>query len=330
MHDGEGGLLQLRVLLPFTLITLIWGSTWLVIRDQLGTVPPTWSVTYRFLIAGAAMFAYAWWKGLPLRIGLEGHLLAIAFGIPQFFLNFNFVYAAERHVTSGLVAMVFALLLVPNSALGWFFLKHRITGRFIVGSAVAVVGVALLFVQEMRGSAASNGETMLGIGFTLLAVLAASVSNVLQATARLRARPIASMLAWGMAYGVLADAILASLLYGPPVIDTRLSYWAGLLYLGLFASALAFTFYFGIIRAIGPAKAAWSSLLVPIIAMSLSTAFEGYRWSALAIAGGLLALAGLFFALRAREPAPPSPVKVRLRAKELTLRSETTSKAARE
>ena len=90
------GLLQPRVLFPVILVTFIWGSTWLVIRDQIGIVPATWSVTYRFLIACTAMFAYARWTGASLRIGREGHLLALSLGIPQFFLNFNFVYAAEH------------------------------------------------------------------------------------------------------------------------------------------------------------------------------------------------------------------------------------------
>jgi drug/metabolite transporter (DMT)-like permease len=108
------------------------------------------------------------------------------------------------------------------------------------------------------------------------------------------------MLAWGMAYGVLANALFAWTTEGPPVIEYRLGYWLGLLYLGLFASALAFTFYFAIIRAVGPGRAAYSSLLVPILAMAFSTVFEGYGWSTLAVAGGVLALAGLFIALRAR------------------------------
>src|SRR4051812_18137856 len=107
-----------------------------------------------------------------------------------------------------------------------------------------------------------------------------------------------------MVYGTLCDATLAFVLAGPPAFDARFTYWAGLLYLGLCASALAFTLYFGIIRAIGPAKAAYSSLLVPIIAMGFSTALEGYRWSRPAAAGGVLALAGLFIALRSARPAP--------------------------
>ena len=106
-----------------------------------------------------------------------------------------------------------------------------------------------------------------------------------------------------MLYGVIANGATAWLLYGPPTVEQRIGYWAGLVYLGLFASALAFTFYFQIIRAIGPAKAAYSSLLVPIIAMALSTVFEGYRWSTLAVAGGILAMVGLAIALKSREVA---------------------------
>lgn len=300
MTSDDASILHPRVLIPFAVITLIWGSTWIVIKDQLGPVPGAWSVTYRYVIACTAMFAYAWWIGAPLGIGRQGHWLALGFGLPQFFLNFNFVYAAEQYITSGVVAVVFALLLVPNTALARLFLAHPITPRFAIGSAIAVAGVALLFVHELRASTASAQAVATGIAFTLGGVLAASISNVMQATPTLRARPIASMLAWGMLYGTIANAVFSLAVYGPPVFEARIGYWVGLVYLGLFASALAFTFYFGIIRAIGPGRAAYSSLIVPIIAMALSTLFEGYRWSALAAAGGALALAGLYIALRAR------------------------------
>jgi drug/metabolite transporter (DMT)-like permease len=300
VNEHDGAFLRPRVFIPFIIITLIWGSTWIVIRDQLGPVPPTWSITYRYIIACAAMFAYAALKRVPLGIGREGHFLAIAFGIPQFFLNFNFVYFAEQYITSGIVAVVFALLLVPNSALAWLFLKHNISGRFILGSAVAMAGVVLLFINEIRQSEVSTANVLIGIGLTMLGVLAASVSNVMQGAERLRSRPIAAMLAWGMLYGTVTNAVFAYAVFGPPVIEYRLGYWIGLIYLGLFASALAFTFYFGILRAVGPGRAAYSSLLVPIIAMALSTVFEDYHWSTLAVAGCVLALFGLFIALRAR------------------------------
>ena len=303
MSEHDRAFLTPRVLVPFVIITLIWGSTWIVIKDQLGPVPPTWSVTYRYVIACAAMFAYAALKRVPLRIGRDGHALAIAFGIPQFFLNFNFVYAAEQYITSGVVAVVFALLLVPNSVLAWAFLKHPLSRRFVIGSAVAIAGVGLLFVNELREAVVAPRAVLIGIGLTMLGVLSASVSNVMQGMRRLRERPIVAMLAWGMLYGTIVNALFGWALYGPPVVEYRIGYWAGLVYLGLFASALAFTFYFGILREIGPGRAAYSSLLVPIIAMAFSTALEDYRWSRLAVAGCLLALAGLFIALRSRPEA---------------------------
>ena len=305
--DGRG-FRDPKVLLSFALITLIWGSTWIVIKDQLGSVPSTWSITYRFAIAGAGMFAYALASGAPLRMGWRGHLLAAAFGVPQFVLNFNFVYAAELYVTSGLVAVVFALLMVPNSALAWIFLKHRLSARFVAGSLVACAGVALLFANEMRSSPASARDVAIGMGLTFLGVLGASAANVMQASATMKARPIATTLAWGMFYGVVVNAALAFLWFGPPVVEARIGYWIGLVYLGLVASAAAFTLYFGIIRAGGPGRAAYSSLIVPVVAMAISTVAERYEWTLLAAAGGLLALAGMVIALTAkRAPAPETP-----------------------
>jgi drug/metabolite transporter (DMT)-like permease len=115
------------------------------------------------------------------------------------------------------------------------------------------------------------------------------------------------MLGWAMLDGALMDALFAIAMAGPPVLDPRPSYWLGLVYLAILASALPFWLYYRIIRQIGPARAAWSSVLIPDIAMAISTAFEGYVWSPLAIGGGLLAVAGLLIALRSGKAAPPPP-----------------------
>lgn len=299
-------LLTARVLIPFTVATVIWGSTWIVIRDQLGVVPPTWSVTYRFLVAGIAMFAYALVTRQSLRLGREGQVFAALYGVSLFVLNFNFVYRAEAHITSGLVAVIFALLIVPNAILARIFLKHPLSPRFLLGSAIALGGVALLIIQEARADTSTGGETWLGLGLTLAGVLAASVANVMQATERARSLPIASMIAWGMFYGTVANAVLALVVAGPPIIEPRLGYILGTLHLGLLASALAFTCYFSVIRAVGPGVAAYSSVLTPVFAMILSTVFEDYRWTWLAAAGGALVFAGLLIALIAPRPATKS------------------------
>ena len=285
------------VILPFVIFTGIWGSTWIVIRDQLGSVPPQWSVTYRFIIAAAAMAVLARVRGEKLPLD-GGALKAMLFlGFAQFFINFNAVYLAERHITSGLVATVFALLVIPNTLLGWAFLGQRPSARFAWGSLAAVAGITLLFVHELREHPGRTDAIMIGIGLTLVGMTGASAGNVFQARDKVRAYPLFALLAWSMGVGALIDAAFAFAFTGPPVIEYRIGYWAGVLYLALFASAIGFSLYFPVVRRIGPAKAAYSSVLVPIIAMGFSTALEGYRWTPLAVAGVVLALGGMLGAL---------------------------------
>jgi drug/metabolite transporter (DMT)-like permease len=293
---------SLPVLIPFGIVTLIWGSTWLVIRDQLGVVPPSWSVSYRFLVAGICMAAYAAFRRDSWRLGPRGFAFAAVLGLAQFCLNFNFVYRAEQHITSGLVSVVFALLLVPNAVLARVFLGQKLGRQLILGSSVAMAGVVLLFVHEARSDPSGPGAVLTGIGFTLCAILSASTANVMQATPTAARYPMGSMLAVAMLVGAAIDALFAFATAGPPVIELRVGYWIGIFYLGIFASALAFPLYFGVLRTIGPAKAAYSSVIVPVIAMLLSTIFEGYRWSGLAVAGAALAATGLVIALSARRP----------------------------
>ena len=293
---------RLAILIPFALVTLIWGSTWIVIRDQIGTVPPSWSVTYRFLVAGVAMLGYAIARGERPWFDARGWGFAGLLGLLQFCLNFNFVYRAEAHITSGVVAVVFALLLVPNALFGRLFLGQQLGRQLLVGCGVAMAGVTLLFVHEARRDPHGMGEAAMGVGLTLAGVLAASLANIMQATQAARAYPMAAMLGVAMLFGASLDGAIAWSLTGAPAFEWRANYVLGILYLGLVASAVAFTLYFGILRVIGPAKAAYSSVIVPVIAMLLSTLFEGYRWSGLAAAGAVLALAGLVIALRARRP----------------------------
>jgi len=293
---------RLTVLVPFAIITLIWGSTWLVIKDQLTVVPAAWSVSYRFLIGGAAMLIWAAMRKEPLVIGARGLLFATLLGLAQFVLNFNLVYRAEMHITSGVVAVVFALLLVPNAILARIFLGQQMGRQLLIGSVVAVAGVALLFVHEARLSATGPHETLIGIGLALTAVLCASSANVMQASRTAKDYPMSSLIGWAMLTGAALDAGYAWATAGPPSFDPRPQYLAGLLYLGVLGSAFAFSLYFRLIRTIGPAKAAYTSVLIPVIAMLLSTLFEGYVWSWLAAGGAALVMAGLVIALRARRP----------------------------
>lgn len=305
MTAAPATLLTPRVLFPFLLITLIWGSTWIVIKGQLGVVPPSWSVSYRFAVAGLAMFAFAAIRREPLLPDARALAFAAVLGVAQFALNFNMVYRAEQHITSGLVAVLFALLIVPNTLLGRAFLNTPIERRFLVGAGIAIVGVGMMIVHEYRAAALGPAAVVTGTMLTLAGVLSASVANVMQGSRIARAQSMTTMLAWAMLFGTLGNAAFAWMTAGPPSIEPTAAYVGGVLYLGVIASAVTFPLYFNIIREVGPGQAAWSSVLIPIIAMGISTLFEGYRWAPLSIAGGLVTLVGLGIAV-ARRPEKPS------------------------
>jgi drug/metabolite transporter (DMT)-like permease len=297
---------QGRILLPFAIVTMIWGSTWLVIHSQFGPVSTLWSVSYRFAVGSLSMFVVALAMKVPLRLNMRGHLIAAALGLATFVINYNAVYLAELHITSGLVAVLFSLLVPLNAILARIFLKQGLSRPFLIGSGVAMLGIALLFVHEWRAVSGDPHEVTLGIALTLLAVTFASIGNVLQGSPAARTIAMPTLLAWGMGWGALLDAALAWITTGPPVFDLSPSYVAGLLYLGVIASAVAFTLYFNLIRRIGAARGGYVNVMIPVIAMGFSTLFEHYVWSVEAALGGALVLAGLVLAMRARgESAVP-------------------------
>ncbi|MBU6266436.1 MAG: EamA family transporter [Sphingomonadales bacterium] len=283
----------------FILVTLIWGSTWFVIRDQLAHVPAAWNVAWRFLLASLGMVALAKVRGDSLRLPAGGQRLAFLVGLTQFCGNYEFVYQAERHLTSGVVAVIIALLLVPNALFSALFLGTKLTRRFLAGSAVAIAGIALLLAHEAQIAPAGNA-VLLGVALSVAAMLSASIANVLQAGDVARRTGGVPLMAWSMIWGALIDTAYALATAGPPVIDPRPAWFLGTAYLAIVGSVVTFPLYFLLIRRMGAGPAAYNSVATPVIAMALSTLFEGYVWGTLAIAGSLLALTGMVIALGGR------------------------------
>lgn len=304
---GEARFLEANILVPFLLTAVIWGSTWLVIKGQLGDVPPSWSVTWRFAGAALGMFAFVLAKRLPLVPDRRGLAVAAVMGCSVFSFNFQFVYRSEQYLTSGLVAVLFALLLVPNSVLARIFLGQRISRGFLAGTLIAMVGIALLMLHEyelaLAKNAAMGANVLIGGVMVLTALLFASVGNVVQASSYARDQPVPTLLAWAMLIGACVDAVIAWFLSGPPRFDWNLGYAGGVAYLAIIGSVVTFPMYNGLLRALGPGRASYNGVLVPVVAMLLSTLFEGYHWSLLAGSGAALAMIGLVVALRARSPS---------------------------
>ncbi|MFN4113688.1 MAG: DMT family transporter [Sphingomonadaceae bacterium] len=293
-------LLRPRIALPFIVVALIWGSTWYVITGQIAEVPASWSIAYRFAMATPAMFVVALVMRQPLELGRAGHLLAVLIGLTQFCGNFNFVYRAELHLTSGIVAVMFGMLMVPNALLGRWWLGQQVTPRFLLGSLVAIAGIALLLVHEAQ-TARLDGNVLLGVVLAVGGILSASIANVVQANRTGRSLPMVSLLAWSMLYGTAFDIALAWTTAGPPIFPASSAFWAGTAWLALAGSVVTFPLYYTIVREIGPGRAAYNGVLVIVVAMLISTFVEGYQWSLLAAAGAVLGTGGMILALRARQ-----------------------------
>lgn len=288
--------MNLRVALQFIAIVLIWGSTWLVIRDQLAVVDPSWSIAYRFLLAGVTMMLWCAWKKVSLRLSWQALIFALVFALFQFAISYNFVYRAEHYIASGIPAVAFALLIVPNSLLAWIFLKRSVSRRFVFGALMGVAGILMLFSEQITMPGAHE-QAALGIWMTVAGMLSASIGNVMQGSRRAVSFSPLAILAWGMLLAGVVNTLIALVLAGPPTWDPRPSYLGGIFYLGVLGSAFSFAIYFEMLRRLGPGEAAWTSVLVPVVAMALSTVWENYQWTWMAALGAVFALVGLAVAL---------------------------------
>ncbi|QDH36058.1 DMT family transporter [Porphyrobacter sp. YT40] len=292
-------MLSPKVLVPFMLTGTIWGSTWFVITGQISDVPAAWGVFFRFMLATPALFTLAVMMRQRLRLNRPEHSLALGVGIAQFSGNFLFVYHSEQHITSGIVAVMFALLMVPNALFARVFIGERVQGGFIGGSLVAIAGVSLLLVHEWN-AAPLGGNVGLGIALAIGGMLAASIANVVQANPTGRGVPMVSFLAWAMLYGTAFDLVYAFVTAGPPTLPTGWRFWAGTAYLAIVGSVVTFPLHYNLVREIGAGKTAYNAIVTVCVAMLLSTLFEGFRWDALSASGMALALLGMGLALRAR------------------------------
>ena len=291
----------MALLSPRTLFwgpTLIWASTWHVILYQLASgVPVLNSVAWRFAIAALLLFGLARLRSESLRMPASAHALMLATGIVQYSGNYYSVYEAERHIPTGLVAVLFCLMVFGNALSGRVFFGQSVTRRFLLASSGGVLGVVMIFWPEIAETGA-RPSAALGLGLGLLAVLAACIGNVLTLTLTRRGLALVPVLAWSMGYGALF-LIIMSLLTGQGLhFDWRAPYVLSLLYLAVFGSVTAFVLYFKLAQLQGPARAALTGVVIPVIALGISAALEGWVPTALSIGGMALCLGSIYMATK--------------------------------
>lgn len=282
---------------------LIWGSTWLAITFQFGTVPPVVSVVYRFALAGLILLAWARLKGLRLRFSRDEHLWMALQGALLFGGNYVCVYLAETHVASGLVAVAFSLLVVLNIVGSRIFFGTPLRPATMLGAALGLTGIVLVFLPEFARDT-GKGSPALGISLSLVGALTASLGNIVAYRNHGRGLPVVQMNLFGMLYGAILVGAVAVVTGQPFRFDGSVHYLLSLVYLAVFGSILAFGAFLALLGRIGADRAGYVTVAIPIVALLLSAAFEGLQWRPSLVAGILLCVGGNFAVLWKKAPAP--------------------------
>jgi len=285
----------------YAAVIVAWGFSWIAMHYQVGVVAPEVSVVWRFLLAAPIMFALAAARGEALRFAPRDHLALLGLGIALFCTNFALFYYGAQWLPSGLLAVVFSLASVLNGGLGALVLGAPLDRRVVLGGTLGVCGVAALFAPQLAGTQLAP-TVLLGLACCLGGTVSFCIGNLISAQLQRRRVPVFAGSAWGMLYGAASLALWAALRGQPFIVDPTFPYLAGLCYLALIASVLAFACYLTLLGRIGVDRAAYVTVMLPVVALAVSTVLEGYRWTVPAGLGLAAVLAGNLLVLR-----PPRP-----------------------
>lgn len=283
--------------LLYATVVVAWGFAWIGIHFQVGVVSPDVSIVWRFLLAGLVMIAIAAWRGDNLRYPLKLHARFALLGLLLFSLNFLFFYIAAETLPSGLLSIVFSLASFINVWLAAIFLRTPVDPRVVAGGLLGAVGMAAMFYPQFAGADFKQG-TLVALLFCVAGTLAFCFGNIVSARLHREKIPVFAASGYAMLYGSAAMAIYAALRGHAFIIEWSLHYLVGMLYLALFASVVAFACYLTLLGRIGADRAAYVTVLGPVVALAVSTFVENFQWS-IPIALGLAAvIAGNVLVLR--------------------------------
>lgn len=282
----------------YLITILVWGTSWFAITFQLGPVSPEVSLVYRFGLAAALLLLFCLYRSRSLSFSIRQHAFIAAQGICLFCVNYLIFYYATGYLTSGLVAVIFSSVIIMNMFNGALFLRRPIQPLVVVGALTGLLGITLVFWPEVAGASASPG-VLKGLVLSLIATYLASLGNILSARNQADKIPVIEANALGMAYGSIAMLVYALVMAKPFVFEWTTGYVVSLVYLSVFASIIAFGAYLTMIGRIGADRAAYATVLFPIVALIISSVFENYQWGLLSLTGIALVLLGNLIVTRA-------------------------------
>jgi drug/metabolite transporter (DMT)-like permease len=281
----------------FAICVLTWGTTWYAITFQLGHTTPEVGVALRFALAGSVILAICVLRGLRLRFSLREHGWLALQGSFLYGVSYICVYHAERHIVSGLVAVGYSASPLVTGLGAHAMFGLRVTARFLIGGLLGLAGVALMFWTEF-GKAAGSQDAVLGVQFTIAAVLLSAVGSLAASRNRTHGLPFWPSLGFGMLYGAAITVVVALVQGHSFALPSVASWWLSLFYLALAGSVLTFACFLTLQERIGPGPTASIGVMTPLLALLVSLVFENFQPDLLTLTGAALAVAGNVLMLR--------------------------------
>jgi drug/metabolite transporter (DMT)-like permease len=290
--------MQLSNPILYALTVLIWGSTFFAIEFQLGVVEPEVSVVYRYSIAALLLFGWCHYRGLPLKFAMQNHAWFMLLGLLLFGLNYILTYKSQVYITSALAAITFSTMVWLNIINARIFFGVKARRRVLFGALLGAIGMFFLFAPQVTALSFTD-KVFFGSVMAVIAALSASFGNMVSQKIQQAGVPVVQMNAWGMFYGALFMCVVAIVSGREFTFDWSASYVVSLVYLTVFGSIVAFGAYLTLLGRIGAHKAGYAMVMFPVVALLLSTLFEGLEITLSIIFGALLVLVGNVFVLRA-------------------------------
>ena len=277
--------------LLYLLTVLIWGTTWIALKLQIGVVPIPWSIAYRFWLAAIVLLVWLAWRRqwrLPPRAVWP---LLLAQGLTLFCLNFMCFLHASRFIASGLVAVCFSTAPLWNAVNGRLFHGQRLAPQVLVGGVLGLAGLLLLFGGEVAKDW-GRPDTLWGLALALAGTYCFSLGNLLSGAMQRQGQTPLQTNAWAMLVGASVIAVYALASGQPAAFDASPTYIGAWLYLAIPGSVIGFTAYLTLVGRLGADRAAYCTVLFPVVALNVSALVEGYAWTLPALLGLALVAAG--------------------------------------
>ncbi len=286
--------------LAFFFVVATWSTSWIAVKYQLTFVPINLSVAYRFFAASIILFIIAKVNKFPLKFSLKQHHLIFWQGINLFFFNHLFFYSAINYVSSGIAAIFASLAVVFVPLIDFLIHKNKNTLKIFLGGFLGIIGVAFIASSEVD-FANLNLSNFKGLILCLGGVLSFSFGNIIAKNLQLsNIKTLISSTSYSMLYGSLFSFIFAIFKGQNVSFDFSFSYIFSLLYLILLPGILGYCSILYLIEKVGSAKASYTALFYPIIALIISAIFENYQFTYLTFLGIFLVLIGNLIALKSR------------------------------